>query len=90
MVTVVGLNALAATSGPVDPAPSMDRLDPAQVQADRLIAESDCWTGEAPTGVVPGHAVVARPGGMPRLVSADVGFGVWLDGDPGTVYAFCL
>lgn len=27
-----------------------------------LIAERDCWVGEGPAGVVPGHVVVTKPG----------------------------
>ena len=54
-----------------------------------LIARNDCWTGDAPAGADPTRAVVTLPGGEPRLVRAQVGFGMWLDGDPGTLHAFC-
>lgn len=57
--------------------------------AERLAAAHDCWTDDAPAGVVPAHAVVTLPGDRPRVVPADVGFGIWLDGDPGTLHAFC-
>ena len=57
--------------------------------AERLVAAHDCWTDDAPAGVVPGHAVVTLPGAHPRVVPADVGFGIRLDGDPGTLHAFC-
>ena len=55
----------------------------------RLITGHDCWTGTAPEGVIPGHAVVTRPGHRARLVDADVGFAIWLDGAPGVLHAFC-
>lgn len=64
----------------------------AQVEAatvDALIAAHDCWTDEAPVGAIPGHAVVDNDERGPRLASAEVGFGIWQDGEPGTLYAFC-
>ena len=65
------------------PAQGADRVS-------RLVEEHGCWTGEAPPDApVPGHAVVTLPGQRPRLAHADVGFGIWLDGDPGTLHAFC-
>ena len=56
-------------------APSWDKGTDAQVMAIRpavegspaaLVAKHDCWTGEAPAGVVPGHVVVTV-GGVTRL-----------------------
>lgn len=55
----------------------------------RLISGHDCWTGTAPEGVIPGHAVVTTPGRRARVVDADVGFAIWLDGAPGVLHAFC-
>jgi hypothetical protein len=77
----------------------------AQTQVDRpvadgapaeLLAEHDCWSGEAPVdmqGVVPGHVVVAK-GSTPRYAGATV-VGQALDQifngvDHGlVVYGFC-
>src|SRR6476661_1830785 len=58
-------------------------------RAERIVAAHHCWSGEAPTGVEPAHAVVTRPGQQPRLVRAEVGYGIWLDHDPGVLHAFC-
>ncbi len=57
----------------------------------RLVESHDCWSGPSPYGdtVIPGHAVVTRPGGSARYVSSKVGFAIWLDGAPGTLHAFC-
>lgn len=84
LVVVVGP---AAGSG--GPAPG--RADPPPTtRAERLVGRHDCWTGAAPAGApVPSHAVVTRPGRRAQLVDADVGFGIWLDGDPGVLHAFC-
>lgn len=55
-----------------------------------LLAEHRCWTGAAPVGsAAPTRAVVTLPGRAPALVAAEVGYGVWLDGDPGVVHGFC-
>jgi hypothetical protein len=62
---------------------------PGPSRAERLTARYDCWTHEAPAGAVPGHAVVRLPGEVARRVPAEIGFGIWLDHDPGVVYAFC-
>lgn len=58
-----------------------------------LIGSYECWTGPAPLNhdgqpVIPGHAVVDLGSG-PEYVASDIGFGIYLDGDPGTLYAFC-
>lgn len=58
-------------------------------RAERLVVRHDCWTGAAPEGVEPTHAVISRPGGTARRVAARVGFGIWLDGDPGLIHGFC-
>jgi hypothetical protein len=58
-----------------------------------LVRRDRCWSGDAPAdmaGRVPGHALVRLPhDDAPRLVDSSVGFGIWLDGDPGHLYAFC-
>lgn len=54
-----------------------------------LLTDHGCWSGQAPAGAVPGHAVVTLPGAEPTLVPADVGYGIWLDGDPGELHGFC-
>jgi hypothetical protein len=55
----------------------------------RLFRQNGCWNGDAPAGAVPTHALVTLPGKGPVLVAADVGFGIWQDGDPGELHAFC-
>lgn len=64
-----------------------------------LILQYGCWSGIAPQGrPVPRHAVVSLPGRPAALVSARVGFSIWLgpDGVAGTgderagiLHAFC-
>jgi hypothetical protein len=58
-------------------------------RADRIVATHDCWSGAAPAGVEPTHAVVTLPGQVARRVPAGVGYGIWLDHDPGVLHAFC-
>jgi hypothetical protein len=58
-------------------------------RAERLVTTHHCWTGPAPAGVEPAHAVVTLPGKVARVVRAEVGFGIWLDHDPGVLHAFC-
>jgi len=55
----------------------------------KLLDGHGCWMGQAPDGVAPTHAVVTLPGSEPALVAADVGFGIWLEGDPGVLHGFC-
>jgi hypothetical protein len=55
----------------------------------RLFRRNGCWNGEAPAGAVPTHALVTLPGKQPALVTADVGYGIWLDGDAGQLHGFC-
>lgn len=62
--------------------PSMSRVE-------RLVARHDCWTGDAPTGAEPTHAVVTLPGSGAERTSARTGFDIWLDGAPGVLHAFC-
>lgn len=54
-----------------------------------LLEDNGCWVGEAPDGAAPTHAVVTLPGAGPALVAADVGFGIWLEGEPGVLHGFC-
>ena len=64
---------------------------PHESPADRvaaLMVAHDCWTGEGPKGVIPGHSVVDKGAG-PEYVSSDVGFAIWLDGKPGRLFGFC-
>ena len=58
-------------------------------RAERIVAAHDCWSGAAPAGVEPTHAVVTLPGRAARLVRAEVGYGIWLEDDPGVLHAFC-
>jgi hypothetical protein len=77
-----GLASSVATGQPFQE-PGLDRVT-------HLIEKHHCWTGEAPADApIPGHAVVTLPGGRPRLMPADVGFGIWLYREPGVVHAFC-
>lgn len=68
-------------------------------RVERLIERHDCWTETAPVGVIPGHAVVTLPGKRARLMSAEIGFNIWLgpDGQAGSgdelagrLHAFCV
>jgi len=55
-----------------------------------LIERHHCWTGEQPADVEEPHrAVVTLPGGRPRMMPADVGYGIWLYREPGVLHAFC-
>ncbi len=67
-------NVAGATSAEGRPFPDagLDRVS-------HLVEKHDCWTGQAPPDAEePRHAVVTLPGGRPRVMSADVGFGIWL------------
>jgi hypothetical protein len=48
----------------------------------------DCWRGGEghPT---PSRSIVWTPKGGLRVAPSDVGYGIWLDGKPGTLFAFC-
>ncbi|MDX6371240.1 MAG: hypothetical protein QOD98_228 [Nocardioidaceae bacterium] len=61
----------------------------AQARIVRLFKQGGCWQAEAPAGAEPTHALVTLPGEQPAMVAADVGYGIWLDGDPGQLHAFC-
>jgi hypothetical protein len=83
VTTLGGGAALGGQVQTTQDAPGLDR-------ATRLIERHRCWAGEAPTGApTPAHAVVTPPGGSARVVPAEVGFGIWLDDDPGVLHAFC-
>lgn len=67
-------------------------------RAERLVERFECWTGAAPEGAIPGHAIVTLPGERAERVAAETGFGIWLgeDGEAGTgdeiagtLVAFC-
>jgi hypothetical protein len=58
--------------------------------AGELIRKNDCWQGRSPTGAIPTHSVVELdPRRGPVLSDAAIGFAIWLEGAPGTLYAFC-
>jgi hypothetical protein len=66
-----------------EPAAPAERLE-------RIIDRHDCYTGEAPDpNMIPEFAIVSTAKRGPHLVPSAVGFGIWLDGDPGTLHAFC-
>jgi hypothetical protein len=79
------------------PSPGAEEVvvtDPRSAQAAdrvaRLLALHDCWSASAPADApIPDHAVVTLPDQRPRLVAADVGYGIWLDGDAGVLHGFC-
>jgi hypothetical protein len=88
----------ATTSASVDPAQlaaearaqaRLARKAKAAAAMAKLFADNGCWEGEAPADVTPTHALVTLPGELPTLVSADVGYGIWLDGDAGQLHGFC-
>lgn len=74
------------TVDPDSPAGVIDRYTAGNVE---LAEGARCWTGEAPEGVEPRHAVVSLPGKGAEVVPAKVGLAIWLDGAPGTLHAFC-
>jgi hypothetical protein len=91
---------VAGRVGPGSPAaqPVVDRPSPETASApvrpddrvERLLRTHDCWTAAAPAGApVPEHAVVTLAGRRAAYVAADVGYGIWLDGDPGILHGFC-
>jgi hypothetical protein len=69
------------------PASVTEPAAPSRVE--RLMERHSCWSGEGPPGVIPGRAIVSAPGGRAEVVPADVGFGIWMDGDPGMLHGFC-
>lgn len=76
-----------------NPSDSPDRdtfpRSPRMVEVERLIEKHECWADDdKPSDVIPGHAVVTRDGDT-RLVDAELGFSIWLDGAPGRLHAFC-
>lgn len=56
-----------------------------------VMAEHDCWSGEAPAdmkGKIPGYAVVDLGDG-PAYVNSKIGFDIWLEDRPGKLFGFC-
>lgn len=95
-VVLCAASALATTElvqAPLEVAgelPAETRAAQGAARVSRLLSKHGCWTGEAPGGAPePRHAVVTAPGGRPRLVDAGVGFGIWLEGEPGVLHGFC-
>ncbi|MFC7496837.1 MULTISPECIES: hypothetical protein [unclassified Nocardioides] len=92
---VLGVLALQVQPAPKDEVrvePPTSRAASASAGAslvEQLLARHHCWTGPAPGGAPPRHALVSRDGQRPALHPADVGFGIWLDGMPGVLHAFC-
>lgn len=86
----VGL-ALVASGGMLSamhaPAAEQPPVRPSRVE--RLMRKHDCWVDAAPAGVAVSRSVVTLPGERAMVRSARVGFGIWLEGDPGVVHAFC-
>ena len=87
-LVVIGISYLVIMAGSVEDVEADWAPSPDQVRAELLMADNDCWTGSGPEGVIPGHAVVDIGNG-PEVHPSEVGFGIWLDGDPGTLFAFC-
>lgn len=87
-VLVVGIAYLVVMAGSVEDVEVTWAPSPGQTAAEFLIATHGCWASGGPDDVIPGHAV-ADVGNGPELVTSDVGFGIWLDGDPGQLFAFC-
>jgi len=82
-VALVSGTGATATTGQHFPEAGLDRVE-------ALIMKHECWTGAAPAASPdPQHAVVTLPGGRPRMMSADVGYGIWLYHEPGVLHAFC-
>ena len=69
-------------------APAPTHVDTSADRVAAMLDANDCWTGEGPKGVIPGHSVVDLGSG-PEYVSSDVGFAIWLDGKPGRLFGFC-
>lgn len=92
-VALVALVVQGQASGIIDATqPPPQEVVTKQSRSDRLFEKHDCWNGEAPKDVGPfgpGHAVVTLPGHKAQYVSADVGYGIWLEGKPGTLHGFC-
>ena len=69
-------------------APAATHVDTSADRVAAMLDANDCWVGEGPKGVIPGHSVVDLGAG-PEYVSSDVGFAIWLDGKPGRLFGFC-
>lgn len=79
---VLALPLLAA--GLEDEAPPR-RPDPAI----QLFVDHECWVDDGLTHPMPAGALATLPGEEPRIHAAEVGYGIWLEGDPGQLHAFC-
>ena len=67
---------------------SLTQTDHAQQIRDLMDAH-DCWDGAA-APEIPARAVVTLDAERgPRVVSADIGFKIWLDDAPGDLHGFC-
>ena len=74
---------------PAEVRPNSGTHRPETSRAERLVTRHDCWTGTAPAGVTPTHAVVTMPGDRTRRMSAQVGFDIWVGDHAGVLHAFC-
>lgn len=64
--------------------------EPGPSRVERLIERYDCWTdANEPPEEIPAYSIVTLPGQRAERLPAVVGFGIWLDGKPGQVWAFC-
>lgn len=93
MCTTVAALAYATTSFVMVPDLEIRPPEPTTVRTDPVEAlktKHECWTGSQTAPDVPSKAIVARPGQAPRVVPADVGFGVRSGDIEGDLYAFCL
>ena len=81
----------SSVAPPAKPRPTKAQRRAARRSAvtSRLLEDNHCWVGRAPDGAAPTHAVVTLPGSEPALVAAEVGFGIWLEGEPGVLHGFC-
>jgi hypothetical protein len=82
----------------LDVSPAITEHTPARDAAADLIAAHGCKVEGYGQRLIPGHAVVTLPGGMPGYVSSDLAFGIVFGADgqmgsgdetPGTVQAWC-
>lgn len=97
-VGVVAILGASGLSQPETPSPGPSSSAPhavaqsalARDRIEMLFNRHRCWSGSAPeSSPIPSRAIVTLPGQPPKAVPADVGFGIWLDGDPGTLHGFC-
>ena len=83
------LMAPTEVQGQVDEAPYAQAQES---KVDRLFRTHHCWTGDQapktknPFG--PTKALVTR-NNKTRILPADAGYAIWLEGAPGTLHGFC-